>query len=34
VAGIYVLESDLERLDEVLDEWVDGLALPALPAAD
>jgi FMN reductase len=32
VAGIYVLESDLERLDEVLDEWVAGLALPVSPA--
>ena len=32
VAGIYVLESDLERLDEVLDEWVDGLAIPTMPS--
>ena len=34
VAGLYVLESDLERLDEVLAEWVAGLAPPALPSTD
>ena len=34
VAGLYVLESDLERLDEVVAEWVAGLAPPALPSTD